>query len=94
MTQLSNVCNASHVNNQILFFDRHDSHLNDGALRQMMCKDIQPFVLKSCDFIHDEPDDNGQNSKLEPLYNVANSVCILNYGTTKFSPHQMTSALV
>ena len=43
MTQLSNVCGASPVNNQILFFDGHDSHFEDGALRKLMCKNIQPF---------------------------------------------------
>ena len=45
MTQFSNVCSASPFKNQIMLFDGHDSHFNDGSLRKMMCKNIQPFVL-------------------------------------------------
>ena len=47
MTQFSDVGSASPVNNQILFFDGHDSHLGYGVLRQIMFKNIQPFALKS-----------------------------------------------
>ena len=32
MTQSSNICGASPVNNQILFFDGHDIHFDDRAL--------------------------------------------------------------
>ena len=92
-TQFSNVCGASPVNNQILFFDGHGSHFDDGALRQMMYKNIQPFVLKSGDSINNQPNDNGPNAKLKSLYNVAKSAWMLEYGTTKFSRHLMNSVL-
>ena len=93
-TQFSNVCSTSPVNNQILFFDGNDSHFDDGALRQMTCKNIQPFVLKYDDSINNQPNDNGPNSKLKYLYNVAKSAWMLEYGTTKFSRHLMNSVLV
>ena len=67
MTQLSSVCGTSPVNNQILLFDGHDSRLDDGALRQMMCKNIQPFVIKFVYSTNDHPNDNGPNDKLESL---------------------------
>ena len=67
ITQLSNVCSDSPVNNQILFFDGHESHFGDGALRQMMFKNIQTFVLKSSNSINDQPNDNGKKSKLKSL---------------------------
>ena len=46
ITQFSNIYGASPVNNQILFFGGHDSHFDDGSLRQIMCKNTEPFVLK------------------------------------------------
>ena len=94
MTQFSNVCGASPVNNQILFFDGHDSHFDKCTQRQMKCKNIQPFVVKSGKSINDQPNDNGPNAKLNSLYNVVKSAWILKYGTNKFSPHHMNSVLV
>ena len=94
MTQLSNVCGTSPVNNQILFFDGKYSHFNNGALTQMMCKNIQHFFLKSGDSINDQPNDNVPNAKLMSLYNMSKSAWMLKYGTTKFSPHHMKSVLV
>ena len=94
MTQLSNVCGAYPVNNKILFFDGHASHFKDIALRQIMCKRIQPFVLKSGNSINDQPNGNGQDSKLKSLYNVEKIMCMLKYGTTTYSPHHMSSILV
>ena len=94
MAQLPNKCGTSPVNNKILFFDVHGRHFNDRALRKMMCKNIQPFVLKSSNSINNQPNDNGPNTKLKSLYNVAKSVCMLEYGTTQFPPHHMNSVLV
>ena len=93
ITQLSNLCGASPVKKHILFFDGHDSHFDDGALRQMMCKNIQLFVLKSGKYINDHPNDNGPNAKLKSLYNVAKSTRMLKYGMTKFSPQHMKFVL-
>ena len=94
MNQLSNVCGTYPVNNQIIFFDGHDSHFDDGALIQIMCKNIQPFVLKSGKPINYQPNYNGPNAKLKSLYNVAKSAWMLKYGTKKFSPHHTNSVLV
>ena len=73
MTQISYICGASPVKNQILFFDGYKRHFDDNTLIQMMCKNIQPFVLKTEDSINDQPNDNGPNYKLKYLYNVENS---------------------
>ena len=67
MTRLSNVCGASHVNNQIPFFDGHNSHFDNLAPRKMKCKTIQPFVLKAADSINNQPNKNVPNSKLKSL---------------------------
>ena len=81
ITKLSKLCGASPANNQILFFYGHYSHFDDGALIQMMCKNIQPFELKSVDSINEQPNDNGLNARLKSLYNVEKSEWMLKYGT-------------
>ena len=70
MTQFSNICGTSPVNNQILFFNGHDSHFDDRALTQMQMENIQPFILKVGDSINNQPNDSGPNSKLKALYNI------------------------
>ena len=94
MTQFSNICGASPVNNQILFFDGNDSHFENRALTQMQIKNIHPFILKAGDSINDQSDDNGPNSKLNDLYNHSKAKWMLKYGNTRFQPHHMNSVLV
>ena len=93
-TQFSNRCGASPVNNQIIFFNGHDSHFGDRTLTQMQRKNIQPFILKAGYFINDRPNDNGPNSKLKALYNILKDKWMLKYGTTRFQSHHMNSVLV
>ena len=69
MTQFSKICGASPVNNQILFFDGHNSNFDNHDLTKMQSKNIQPFVLKAGDYINKQPNDHRPNSKLKPLYN-------------------------
>ena len=69
-----------------MLFDRNDRQFDDGALRKTKRKNIQPFFLKSGDSIKKHLNDNAPNAKLEYLYNVAKSVWMMKYGTTKFSP--------
>ena len=64
MTQFSNICSASPVNNQILFFNGQNSYFDDHALTQTQSKNIQPFILKVGDPL------NSPNSKLKALYNI------------------------
>ena len=94
MTQFSNICGASPVNNQILFFDGHDSQFDDFALTQIQRKNITPFILKAGDSINDQLNENGPNSTLKALYDISKAKWILNYGTTRFQPHNMNSVLV
>ena len=90
MTQLSNVCGAFPVYNKILLFDGHESRFGDGALRQIMCKNIQPIVLKSGKLAQWY----GPNAKVKSLYNVSKSAWMLKYGTKTFSPHHINFILV
>ena len=64
------------------------------SLRQINCRNIEPFVLKSGDLINDHPNDNVPNAKLKSLYNLAKALCILNYVTTKYLTCHMNSVFV
>ena len=95
MTQLSNVCGASLVNNPILFLDGHGSNFNNGALRQMMCKNTQPFVLKSGGSVNNRPNDNVPNSRMNYLSTTWQRVSgCFKYGMKKIPPHHMKSVSV
>ena len=94
MTQFSNIYGASPVNNQILFFNGHDSHFGDRSLTQTQRKNIHPFILKSCDSINCQPNGNRTNSKLKAFYNIVMDKWMMKYGTTRFQPHHMNSVLV
>ena len=89
MTQFSNICGASPVNKQILFFDGHDRHFDERTPTQMQIKNIQPFVLKAGDSIDDQPNVNGPNSKLKSICKIPKSKWMLKYGTTRFQPYHM-----
>ena len=89
ITQHSNVCSATSVNNKIIFFDGHGIHFDDRALIHMDQQNIQPFILKAGESVNDQPNDNGTNDKLMSLYNEVKSVWILKYGMTKLLTHLM-----
>ena len=94
MTQFSNICGASPVNNKIIFFNGNDSHFDDRALTKIQRNNIHTFILKVGDSINNQPNDNGPNSKLKSLYNILKAKWILKYGTTRFQTHYMNSVLV
>ena len=94
MTQFSNRCGASPVNNQIIFFGGHYSHFNDCALAQAQRKNIQPFILKAGDSFNNQPSKNRPNSKLKALYKIPKAKWMLKHGTMMFQPHHTNSVLV
>ena len=46
MTQFSNTCGASPVNNQIFLLNGHGSYFDECSLKQMKCQNIHQFLLK------------------------------------------------
>ena len=91
MTQFSNICGTSPVNNQILSFDGHKIHFDDCALTQMQRKNTKPFILKSGDSINGDTNENRLNSKLKALYNVLKAKWVLKHSTTRFQHYHMNS---
>ena len=83
-TQFYNVCGASTVKNQKIFSDGNDSHFYDCIPMHMERRNIQPFILKAGKSVNAQPNDNGPNSKLKPLYNEAKYEWMLKHGTKMF----------
>ena len=94
MTQFSNICGTSPVNNSILFFDGNNIHFDNRALIQMQSKNIQHFIPKAGGSINNQPNDNGPNLTLKALDNISKAKWMLKYGTTRLQPHHMNSVLV
>ena len=71
ITQFSNECGASPVKNQIIFFDGHDRQFYDIVIIHIENQNIQPFVLKSGDYVNDQTNDNVPNAKIKSNFNEA-----------------------
>ena len=94
MTQLSTVCGASTIKNQMIYFNWHDIHFDYRALCYMEDQNIQPFALKSGHSLNDQTNNNGNNAKLKSRYNDSKVSWMLKYGTTIFLTRHMKSILV
>ena len=71
MSLFSRTCGATKINPQVLFFDGHDSHLDDRAIHLLQSHHIYPFIFKAGDSTKDQPNDNGPNLKLKIFYGIA-----------------------
>jgi hypothetical protein len=58
---------ASLTNPQLLFYDGHGSHWALDAIQEVSEGNVHCFVLKANDSVHDQPNDNGVNSRLKAL---------------------------
>ena len=77
MTQLSNICSASPVNNQTIFFNGHDRHFDYFSLINMDQQNTQPLILKEGESVNDQKNDNGLNAKMKSLCNELKSLWIM-----------------
>ena len=64
MAHFPSMCSSSALNPQVLFYDGRVSHFHDRALHILCRHNIQYFILKSGDYVHEQPNDNGPNMKL------------------------------
>ena len=82
------------LNPQVLFYDGHGSHFDDRALDILRRNNIQSFILKVGDSVHDQPHNNVPNMKFKNLYNNVRMNWIKHHGTLKFTPTHINSVLV
>ena len=71
MSHFASNCCYSPINPQVLFYDGHDRHFDDRALDILFKHNIQLFILKAGDSVHDHPNDKGPNMKQNNMYGNA-----------------------
>ena len=70
----------------MLFYGGCESYFDDRALNILRRHNIKYCFLKAGDYLHDQPNKNDPNTKLNKLY--VNSIMnwMIDHGTIKFSP--------
>ena len=58
-------------NTQVLLHDGHDSHFDDRVINILRSHNIQSFILNEGYSVHEQPNYNGPNFKLNNLYGGA-----------------------
>ena len=71
MSLFSRTCGTSKMNPHILFFDGHDSNLDDSSTYILQSHHISPFILKAGYSTNKQPNDNGTKLKLKRYYGAA-----------------------
>ena len=89
MSHFPSMCCSSPLNTQVLFYDGHDIHFDDRALDILRRHNIRSFILNKGDYVHDQPNNNGPNMKLNNFYDNAKMNWMRHHGTLKFTPAHM-----
>ena len=64
MADFSSMCSSSPLNPQVLFYDGYDNHFYYRGFDIVLRHNIQSFILKTGYYVHDQPNDNGPNTKI------------------------------
>ena len=92
--QSVSMCCSSPLNPQVLFYDGCDIKFDHMSL-EILCKhNIQYFILNTGSYVHDQPNDNSPNMKLNNLYGNPINNWMRHNGTLKFTPAHMNYVLV
>ena len=71
MINLQTVCGANNLNTKLLFYNVHDSHVDNRSIHILRSNYIKPLILKAGGSWNDHPNDNGPNIKLKGIYDQA-----------------------
>ena len=94
MDHFPSMCCSSTLNTQVLFYDGHDSHFDDREFNILRRHKIQSLILKAGDSVHDHPNYNCPNMKLNNFYGNARMDWMRHDRDLKFSPSHTNSVLV
>ena len=94
MSHFASMYCSSPLNPQVLFYCGHNSHFDYRSFVILCRHNIQYFVLKTGDYVHDQPNDNGPNTELKNLYGNKIMNWMKHHGTLKFIPAHMNYILV
>ena len=94
MAQCTSMCFSSPLIPQVLFYDGHERNFVDRVLRILQSHPIQYLILKSGDYVHDQPYNNGTNFKHKKFYGNEIMEWMRIHGTLNFVLDHMNSILV
>ena len=94
MSHFPSMCCSSPLNPQVLFYDCHDSHFDDREL-DILCKhNIQSFILKADDSVHEQPNYKGPKTNIKNMYGSSRTNWMRHHGNLKLTPDNISSVLV
>ena len=94
MSHFPSMCVSSPINYQVLLYDGHDSHFDYRVLNILHRHHILSLILRSGDSVHDKPNNNGQNMKINDLYGNEIMNWMRQHGTLKLTLSHMNYVLV
>ena len=94
MAHFPSICYSYLLNPQVLFYDVHGIHFDYRTSNILWKQNINSFIIKPGDYVHDHPNNNGPNTKLNNMYGNARMKNMKHHGTLKFSLPRMNSTLV
>ena len=68
MAHLPSIYFSYTLNTQVLLYDVYGSHFDDRELDIICIHNIQYFIFKAGDYVHDQTNDNGPNTNLKNFY--------------------------
>ena len=94
MSHFASMCCSYPLNTQGLFYDDHESHFDDRELYILCTHNIQCFILRAGEYVHDQPNNNSPNMNIKNLYGNARMNWMRHHGTLKSKPPQNNYVLV
>ena len=94
MAHFSSIFCSSTLNPQLLLYDFHSIHFDDGEFNILWSHHIQFFVLNSCDSVHDQTNNNGPKLKLNVFYGNTIMKWTRKHVTIKFTPARINGVPV
>ena len=71
MSYFPSMCCSSPLNPLVLLYDGHESHFDDRELYILHIHNLQSFIIKAGDYIHEQTKNIGPNMKLNIFYGNA-----------------------
>ena len=94
MAHFASVCFSSILNPQVLLYEVHNSQIYYRELNILRRNNIQCFILKTGDYVHEQPNNNGPSISLHNVYGNERMNWMIDRGTLKFSTPHTNSLLV
>ena len=93
MVHFDSMCCSFPINPKVIFYDGNFRKFYDRKFNILCRHKIQYLILRDGDYVHNQPNYNGPNMKLNNLNVNTRMNWMRHHGTLKFSPPHMNSVL-